>query len=98
MTDKERIEQAVEQAGFSVKSWNPDHENGLTANIGKFTVMSNDEEDYGLYEGDEGTLYACVVGAEQYGNQRVSFSFITEGYDDGNEVHDLSVLDPSDDF
>ena len=93
MTDRERIEEALAREGFTAQEWIEHPDNGLTAVVGRFVVQT-DDEDAGLYGGDEGKLDACVVGAEQYANQRVSWTFTAEGYDEGNEVTDLSVLEP----
>lgn len=98
MTDKERIEQACQEQGFSIQSWDEKDDDGITARLGPFNVLNNEDEDYGLFEGDEGVLSACVVGAAEYGNQRVAFIFIAEGCDEGNEVHSLDVLEPADRF
>lgn len=92
MSEREMIEAAVARHGFTVKSWDPSHENGLTAMLGHFIVTEGDE-DHGLYDGDTGTLDACVVGAAEYGNQRVSFSFVPEGCDSGADVDDLSAVE-----
>lgn len=96
MTDREMIEARCKQEGLTIQTWR-DTEDGETALLGRFAVTSNDYEDDGLYESDKGEVSACVVGAEQYNNRRVSFSFTPEGYDSGNEVRDLFVLDPIDD-
>lgn len=96
MTDKEMIEERLQSEGLTAQSWVEDTENGLTAKLGRYQVVNDDEEDYGLYAGDEGELSACVVGSAQYGNQRVSFSFTLDDNDEGSEVHSLSVLEPID--
>lgn len=96
MTDREMIEKRCESEGLTIQGWDEQHENGLTANLGTYLVTTSDFEDDGLYEGDEGELSACVVGAAQYHNQRVSFSFMADGMDSGNEVRELYALDPVD--
>lgn len=96
MTDKEMIEQRCQKEGLPIQGWDEENENGLTAKLGSFTVVTDDYADDGLYIDDEGTLEACVVGAEEYHNRRVSFSFKTEGMDSSNEVRDLLALDPTD--
>lgn len=78
--------------GFTVRGFRDDEENGLTAELGRFRVIE-DDEDHGLYADDEGVLEACIVGSVEYRNQRVSLSFIPDGYDGGNEVYDPSVLE-----
>lgn len=92
MTEREMIEDACKRQDFTIQEWDEEHENGLTAKLGRYTVVTPDYEDDGLYEGDEGELTACVVGAEQYHNQRVSFSFIPDGCDAGPDVRDLLAL------
>lgn len=94
MTDKERIEERLQAEGLTAQGWVDDPDNGVTAKLGRYEVVSDDDEDYGFYSGDEGELSACVVGAAQYNNQRVCFTFILDGNDDGNEVQSLSVLEP----
>lgn len=93
MTAKEMIEERCKKEGLTITGWSMT-DDGESANLGRWAVTSNEDEDYCLYEGDEGELSACVVGAEQYHNRRVCFSFIAEGMDEGNEVHSLSMLDP----
>ena len=97
MTDREMIEAYAKQHELTITGWDEEHENGLTALFGQYKVVTPDYEDDGLYEGDEGVLSACVVGAAQFRNQRVSLSFTPEGYDIGNEVSDLYALDRIDD-
>jgi hypothetical protein len=93
MEDRERIEKACQEHGLTIREWKTGDDGGDIAVLGRFEVIE-DDEDAGLYSGDEGELSAEVVGAAQYGNQRVCFSFMAEGYDEGNEVRDLYVLDP----
>ena len=98
MEDRERITLALVREGITAKDWKDTEEDGLVAVLGRFRVTTDDEEDRGFYDGDEGELTACVVGAAQYGNQRVTFSFTGDGFDVGLEVpgsvHDL--LEPTD--
>ena len=95
MTEREMIEAAVNGQGFSVKSWVEDPDDGITGVLGRFQVIDEDE-DRGIYDGDEGEVRACVVGSEKYRNQRVYFSFMTDGTDVGNELVDFSLVDPID--
>lgn len=95
MTDREMIEQALAHNGFTVERWDEENENGLTAVVaGTFTVIEEDE-DRGLYDGDSGKLEVCVVGSAENRNQRVYFGFVPDGYDEANEVVDLTALDYS---
>jgi hypothetical protein len=91
------IERAAASNGFKVAEWR-DTDDGDTAVMeGSFVVVNDEYEDDGLYSGDEGELSACIVGAPQFFNERISWTFITEGYDEGNEVRDLTVLEPAGD-
>lgn len=94
MTDRERIEQRVEREGLSVRAWTVT-DDGDTARLGRFTVATDEAEDEGLYYGDAGELSACVVGAAEYRNQRVSFTFTPDGFDVGLEIEDLAALEPT---
>jgi hypothetical protein len=93
MDAKAMIEAAADSHGLTILGWDQG-ESGLEAQLGRYLVVSDDCEDDGLYEGDEGDLTACVVGAEEYRNQRVSFTLTTEDVEGGNEVRDLDVVEP----
>lgn len=90
--EKDMISRAVERHGYSVQEWR-EGEDGLEGVLGQFRVIEEDE-DTGLYDGDEGDLIASVVGAAEYGNQRVSFALLMEDYDMANEVRDLTAVEP----
>lgn len=99
MEDRERIEQALKARGWVVEKWREAGADGrleAVVNPGRFVVIEADDSN-GLYEGDEGELSATVVGAERFGNQRVAFTFTPDDYEpgEGNEVSDLSLLDPA---
>lgn len=96
MTNKVMIDARCAQEGLSIQGWT-ETEDGDTALLGRFTVISNDYEDDGIFDGDVGELTACVVEAEKYNNRRVCFSFTADGYGEGNEIHDLYALDPVED-
>lgn len=55
-----------------------------------------DDENAGLFEGDEGEVRASVVGAPEYGNERVTFSLHTEDHTDGVECRPLDNVQPVD--
>jgi hypothetical protein len=95
MTDREMIESACASQGLTIQGW-ATTDDGHTAQLGRYVVSTPDYEDDGLYEGDEGTLDAVVVGSEKYENRRVSFTFTADGLDGGEEVSDLTALDPVD--
>lgn len=98
MTDDEKrklIEERCEREGLRIDGWLEDHEDGVTADLGGYRVIEEDE-DKGLYDDDVGQMTASVVGSPEYGNVRVSLTFTPEGNDPGSgpEVNDLSVLEP----
>lgn len=93
MDEKALIEAAAARHGITILGWDQG-EDGLEAQLGRYVVLNNDYEEDGLYENDEGDLTACVVGAEEHHNQRVSFALRLPDYDSSNEVKDLDVLDP----
>jgi hypothetical protein len=57
---------------------------------GERVSLLRDFEDYGLFEGEEGTLHICEVGSEEYGNKHVAMFFKSE---DADETSGLK-LDP----
>jgi hypothetical protein len=87
------IERFAKSEGLPISSWDAEHENGLTAKLGRARVVE-DDEDHGLYGGDEGELEACVVGSEENRNQRVSLGLIIDGYDEASDVPDISAVEP----
>jgi hypothetical protein len=93
VTNHELIEQECERQMLLVESWDEEHENGVTAILGRWRVYHDEYADQGFYVDDEGVLSACVVGSEQYGNQRVSLSFMPSGMDGGVEVPGGNPLD-----
>ena len=97
MTDREMIEAALASNGFPVDSWDETGDDGLTAKIAGTFTATEDDERAGIYEGDEGTLYAICVGSDAHGNRRVMVWFVQKdyGYEAGNEVRDLSMLEHS---
>ncbi len=53
-----------------------DGENGTEAVMGGKWHAVEDDDERGLYaDGDDGVLSACVVGAPEFGNERVSITF-----------------------
>lgn len=81
MVDKKRIIGAME--GFGLQegdaTWD-DTEDGLVATLGRWRVITEDDER-GLWDGDEGLVTAQIVGAAQYGNMRVCFTFTSDDLD-----------------
>lgn len=94
MPDHKRlIEDACTKQGLTVQSWSqdPDYDEPRDqAELGLFAVIE-DNDEAGIYEGDEGTLIACVVGAAEFGNERVAFVFTADGCDSGSEVSPYDV-------
>lgn len=93
------LERALARHGLEAESWidrDADNDNRPTARIsGRWNVV-DDIEHEGLYEGDEGTLTATVVGAAEHGNEHVAFYFTLDGADEaigqvtpGIEVEEL---------
>lgn len=78
------ITEAIRHWVAEPERWDADPDDGgrLRGWLGSAHVF-DDDEDQGLYEGDEGEVYACVVGAHQYGNVHVAFYFMGEGMDGG---------------
>lgn len=90
--DCKMIRDAARRHGFEVAEFYEHEDNGLTGKLGRFRVIEGDD-DRGLYEGDEGELEACIVGAVKHNNQRVSFGFTPDGYDSADEVWDFDLLE-----
>lgn len=86
------IEDMAQQQGLTVREWRDDPDDGVQGVLGKFRVTEEDESR-GLYDGDEGTLHATVVGSEEHHNVRVAAIWVAEGNDSGDEVTDLLALE-----
>jgi hypothetical protein len=95
MTDRERIEQALAREGLTADDWKDDPDDGLTAVIGRYRCVDDDERSYAFSE-DEGVMSASVVGAEQYHNQRVAFAFLADGTDAAMEIAGFEYYEPID--
>lgn len=87
------IEKHCAQNGYTVRDWVTEDERP-EAVLGRYEVVSDDYEDEGIYLGDTGTVTVAVVGAPEYHNQRVILTFTADGVDGGEEINDLSALDP----
>lgn len=84
------IERRCASFGFTIQGWYTDPDDDrIAADLGQAQVIE-DDENTGMYVGDQGKLTASVVGAEQYGNERVSFMFTNNDFEpgNGNEVSD----------
>lgn len=92
MTNREMIEAACKRHDLKILEW-ATTEDGLTAKLGRFLVVHDEYEDDGLLVDDEGELVAEVVGAEEFNNRRVAFTFTADDFDGGLEVPDLDILE-----
>lgn len=81
---KSIIEDAVIEAGLSIQGWDTE-DRRPRANLGEVR-MTEDIVDYTDFpvacEGEMGTLFAAVVGAEEFHNVRVAFMFQEDGCDE----------------
>jgi hypothetical protein len=99
MTEDQRyramIEAACKQHGYTIQAWQDDPEEGRERAILGTAHVYEDDDEKGLYAEDDGQLSALVVGAAQYGNERVMFTLMPEGFDVGEEVQpdDVEVTD-----
>lgn len=96
MEDKQMIEDRLSKLGLVPDQWDPESENGLTARFDNDWVVVEEDESRGLYDGDVGKLSACVVGAPEHNNVRVSITFTPEGNDpdSGEEVVPFDDVEP----
>ena len=60
--------------------WADDGMGSDIAKLGRWFVVREDEER-GLYEGDQGELSAQRVGGEEHGNVRLCVTFTPDDYD-----------------
>lgn len=91
LTDAEtraRIEQDLGKHGFIADSFRTDPDDGITAVLNHRWRVLEDDDNLGLCANDEGKLEACLVGAEEYGNLHVIYTFTPDGFDSGCEVTD----------
>lgn len=93
MTQRERIEAELEHHMLVAEEWR-DGEDGTEAVLKYRWGVIEEDEDAGLFEGDEGRVVASVVGAAKYGNERVSFGFVADGMDGPVECRPLDNVDP----
>src|SRR4051812_30868100 len=89
--DRDMIQEHAESRGLTVREWTTTLD-GETAILGRFRVIEEDE-DNGLFQDDEGPLTAIVVGAREYGTERVSYGLTPDGCDSPNDVRDLDAVE-----
>lgn len=78
---KEMIEERLKSDGLTADEWRVGDSNRPEA-VFKNTWEAIEDLDHGMVsEGEEGTLHAGVVGAPEYGNERVVYQFTAEGSD-----------------
>lgn len=77
---KDLIEEVTFSYGFPIKAFEEDPDGDYVANLGRFIALQ-DDEDQGLFEDDEGILYAQIVGAKKYNNEHVAFYFLADGFE-----------------
>lgn len=97
---KAMIDEVASKHGMKIQGdeWfiNEAEANRIAARLGKWHVPE-DNESMGLFAGDEGQLTAVVVGGIEYGNERVSFSFLNAEYSSdeaGEEVVPFEDVHP----
>lgn len=88
MEEREIIKARCDSDGFVIREWRTNEDDETEAVVGRFVVIE-DDEDMGLYEGDEGELVVSVVGAEEYNNQRAHFGLLVDDTDCPIEVRDV---------
>jgi hypothetical protein len=84
---------AMKHYGLIVGEWFTDEYGSAVGKIGRWRVLV-DDEDRGLFEGDEGELHAEVVGAPENHNERVHFGFKGDDFEEvGAEVVPFEDID-----
>lgn len=92
---RDMIEKRLDDEGYIAESWR-EGDDGLEAVVGRFEATSDTGTMGSIFAGERGELTACVVGAQQYNNEHVMFSFTADDTEGGDEITDLSVLEPTD--
>jgi hypothetical protein len=87
---KELITKRVHADALVVLAWESDEDEGdgrERANLGRFVVVEDEGEvSEGPFEGEEGVLYASIVGAAKHDNIRVHYGLMVDGTDCPTEV------------
>lgn len=90
---KKSLEAAAQAFGFDITEWSEDADYTPprpTASVGRVRILE-DDPNHGLYAGTEGELWLNYVGDPAYGNSRVMFWYVEDGYDQSGGVE---VTDP----
>lgn len=102
MTEQEKkdrhrrlIEERLRSDGLHPDEWRNDEDGQIEAVLGKWRVTDEDE-DKGLYEGEEGTLTASVVGAPEHGNEQVKYHICLEDQEVGIECRPFENVEAAD--
>lgn len=91
---RQMIEQACKRHGLQHDGWRHDEDDRRdVALLGRW-VVAEEDENRSLWPGDEGELYATVVGAPQYGNEHAAFYFKPDEYDVGEQVTPFEDVEP----
>jgi hypothetical protein len=91
---RQMIEEAIERQGLTAEAWRYDEDDQREqVTLGRWRIVE-DDEDRGLYADDEGVLYATVVGAAQYSNERVALYLQIDGTDVAEPIHQLDEVEP----
>ena len=59
--------------------------------FGERVRATEGDEDEGLYAGDVGLLIIETVGSPAYGNERVAFSLLVDGYDSPVSIESWNI-------
>ncbi|MGH2897173.1 MAG: hypothetical protein ACRDMZ_00750 [Solirubrobacteraceae bacterium] len=82
---EEMVAKLQEEAGQEVEVERPVAECGGW-HFGERVRVIDDDEESGMFAGDEGWLVLETVGAAEHGNERVCFGVLADGFADPVEV------------
>lgn len=86
-------ERARKQFGLEIDEYRNDEDGDIEGVCGRWVVVEDNEEK-GIYEGEEGELHFAVVGAPKYSNERVAVYF----YSDDTEGPAMGEVTPFEDI
>lgn len=91
---KTMIEERLHSDGLNADEWRVGDSERPEA-VFQNTWEASEELDHGMVSvGEEGTLYASVVGAPEHGNERVAYHFLAEGTDVPVECRPFDDVQP----